>query len=184
MIEGNKILAVIPARGGSKRVPMKNLTLYKGKALIQWAMEHAVASKYIDKWLVSTDDPAIADHAKDHLLRRPDFLATDRASSESVLVHALYSLLPESYDYAVILQPTSPERIPEDIEKCIEVAVKFDGNSNLHGCMSYNEYGKRNGAVYVVNVKHFLATLSLDAAHHYIMPNERSVDIDYVWEFK
>ena len=184
MIEGKKVLAVIPARGGSKRVPMKNLTLYKGKGLIQWAMEHASNSKYIDKWVVSTEDDAIADHAGDHLLRRPDFLATDRASSESVLVHALYVLLPENYDFAVLLQPTSPERIPEDIEKCIEAATRLDGYASFHGCVSYNEHGKRNGAVYVVNVKHFLSTLSFDATHHYMMPMERSLDIDYVWEFK
>ena len=183
MIEGKKVLAVIPARGGSKRVPLKNIMLYKGKALIQWAMEHAVASQYIDKWVVSTEDRAIALHAGEHLLNRPDFLATDRASSESVLVHALYSLLPESYDFAVLLQPTSPERLPEDIERCIEIAVKLDGNSNLHGCVSYNEYGKRNGAVYVVKVKHFLATLSLDSTHHYMMPQSRSLDIDFPWDF-
>ena len=181
MIEGKKVLGVIPARGGSKRVPLKNLTLYKGKALIEWAMEHAKASKYIDMWVVSTEDRAIANHAEDHWLRRPEFLATDRASSESVLVHALYEV--PGYDFAVLLQPTSPERTPLDIERCIEIAVKLDGNSNLHGCVAYSELGKRNGAVYVVNVHHFLSTLSLDAAHHYIMPMSRSLDIDYAWDF-
>lgn len=182
MIEGKKVLAVIPARGGSKRVPMKNLTLYKGKALIQWAMEHAQGCQYIDRTVVSTDDNAIALDAGKYLLRRPAFLATDRATSESVLVHALYACT--GYDYAVLLQPTSPDRLPMDIERCIEIAVKMDGNTNLHGCVAYNEHGKRNGAVYVVNVEHFLSTLSLDAAHHYIMPMSRSRDIDYPWDFR
>lgn len=182
MINGKRVLAVIPARGGSKRVPMKNITLYKGKPLIQWAMEHAEASKHIDRYVVSTDAPEIADHAGKHLLERPDYLATDRASSESALVHALYAL--PGYDYAVILQPTSPERLPEDIDRCIEIAVEQEGMSGLHGCVSYSAWGRRNGAVYVANVKHFLATLSLDAAHHYEMPNERSLDIDYTWDFK
>ena len=182
MINGKKVLAVIPARGGSKRVPMKNVTLYKQKPLIRWAMEHAAASKYIDRYVVSTDAPEIADHAKGHLLERPDYLATDRASSESALVHALYSI--PGYDYAVILQPTSPERLPEDIDRCIEIAESQEANGQLHGCVSYSEWGKRNGAVYVANVKHFLATLSLDAANHYTMPNERSLDIDYTWDFK
>ena len=182
MIEGKKVLAVIPARGGSKRVPLKNLTLYKGKALIEWAMEHARAVKYFDRIVVSTDDKAIALHAGDLLLRRPDYLATDKATSESVLVHALYAC--EGYDFAALLQPTSPERLPLDIERCIEIAVKMDGHTNLHGCVAYNEYGKRNGAVYVVNVRHFLAMLSLDAAHHYMMPMSRSLDIDYAWDFK
>lgn len=181
VIEGKKVLAVIPARGGSKRVPQKNLTLYKGKALIEWAIEHAAGAQYIDRWVVSTDDKAIAAHAGEHLLQRPDFLATDRASSESALVHALYAL--PGYDFAILLQPTSPERLISDIERCIETAVKMDGYANLHGCVSYNDMGKRNGAVYVVNVRHFLATLSLDAAHHYIMPVSRSLDIDYPWQF-
>lgn len=182
MINGKKVLAIIPARGGSKRVPMKNITPYKGKPLIRWAMEHAEASKYIDRYVVSTDSPDIAKHAGAHLLERPDYLATDRASSESALVHALYAL--PVYDYAVILQPTSPERLPEDIDRCIEIAESLEGKNELHGCVSYSEWGKRNGAVYVANVRHFLATLSLDAANHYEMPNERSLDIDYLWDFK
>lgn len=181
MINGKSVLAVIPARGGSKRVPYKNITLYKGMGLIQWAMKHAKESQYIDEWLVSTEDETIAQHAGDRLLERPEFLATDRATSEAVLVHALYQRV--GYDFAVILQPTSPNRLPLDIDRCIEIAVNQDGKSNLHGCVSYSEWGKRNGAVYVVNVKHFLATLSLDAAHHYLMPNERSLDINFPWEF-
>lgn len=182
MIAGKRVLGVIPARGGSKRVQFKNLTLYKGKALIQWAMEHAAACKYLDHWVVSTECDAIAIHAGDHLLRRPDFLATDRASTESVLAHALYAL--PDYDLAVIIQPTSPNRLALDIERCIEIAEAQDGKSLLHGCVSYNEFGKRNGAVYVANVRHFLSTLSLDAAHHYVMPNERSLDIDNLWDFQ
>jgi len=182
MINGRTVLGIIPARGGSKRVPMKNITLYKGKGLITWAIEHARASQYIDRFVVSTDAPEIADHAKGFVLDRPAHLATDRASSESVLVHALYSI--PGFDFAVLIQPTSPNRLPLDIDRCIEIAEAQDGTNGLHGCVSYNEYGKRNGAVYVANVQHFLATLSLDAANHYIMPNERSLDIDYTWDFE
>ena len=183
MIRGKTVLAVIPARGGSRRVPMKNVTLYKGKSLLHWAIEHASACKYIDRTVVSTDDANIAQIAGELALNRPDFLATDRASTECVLVHALYALSGH-WDYAVILQPTSPNRLPVDIDRCIEIAEAHDGTEGLHGCVSYNEWGKRNGAVYVVNVKHFLATLSLDAANHYQMPNERSLDIDHPWDFK
>lgn len=180
MINGKSVLGVIPARGGSKRVPLKNLTLYKGSSLLVWAISHALKSQYLDKFVVSTEDEAIARYVPEHVLARPDYLATDRASVESVLVHALYQL--PNFDYAVILQPTSPNRLPEDIDRCIEIADT--PSVGLHGCVSYNEYGKRNGAVYVVDVKHFLATLSLDAAQHYEMPNERSLDIDYTWDFE
>lgn len=181
MINGKMVLGVIPARGGSKRVPHKNLKLYKGKSLVQWAMTHALLSKYLDDFVVSTDDAEISKQAGKCALQRPDFLATDRASSEAVLVHALYQMA--DYDYAVLLQPTSPNRLPLDIDRCIEIAETQNGKNGLHGCVSYNEWGKRNGAVYVVNVQHFLATLSLDAAQHYEMPNERSLDIDYLWDF-
>lgn len=182
MLEGRRILGVIPARGGSKRVPFKNLSMFRGKALIQWAMEHAAASQYIDRWVVSTEDSAIALHAGEHLLRRPAFLAEDRVPTEAVLLHALYAT--RGFDFAVLLQPTSPFRSAEDIDRCIEIAVQQHGNTGLTGCVSYNEYGKRNGAVFVCHVEHFLQFLSFDAAHHYTMPNERSLDINYPWDLK
>jgi N-acylneuraminate cytidylyltransferase len=145
-------------------------------------MEHAEASKYLDAWVVSTEDAAIAIHAKDHLLQRPAFLAEDKVPTEAVLVHALYTL--PGYDYAVVLQPTSPLRTIEDIDRCIEIAVEQHGASGLTGCVSYNEYGKRNGAVFVCHVEHFMQFLSFDAAHHYEMPNARSLDINYPWEMQ
>ena len=182
MLDGKRILAVIPARGGSKRVPFKNITMFKGKPLIQWAIEHAKEAKYLDYWVVSTEDKAIAIHAGENWLPRPDYLADDKVPTEAVIVHALYAL--PGYDYAVVLQPTSPLRSVEDIERCIEIAVEQDGSSGLTGCVSYNEFGKRNGAVYVCNVQHFMQFLSFDAANHYQMPNERSLDIDYPWDFK
>jgi N-acylneuraminate cytidylyltransferase len=145
-------------------------------------MEHAEASKYLDAWVVSTEDAAIAIHAKEHLLKRPAFLADDKVPTEAVLVHALYTL--PGFDYAVLLQPTSPLRTVEDIDRCIEIAVEQHGASGLTGCVSYNEYGKRNGAVFVCHCEHFLQFLSFDAAHHYEMPNARSLDINYPWEMQ
>ena len=182
MLEGRCILCLIPARGGSKRVPLKNITLFRGKALIAWALEHAKSSKYIDRIVVSTEDEAIAAHAGEFVLHRPAFLAEDRVPTEAVVVHALYTL--HGYDFCVVLQPTSPLRLPEDIDRCIEIAVKHHGEQGITGCVSYNEHGKRNGAVFVCHVQHFLQHLSFDAAHHYEMPNERSLDIDFPWDFK
>jgi len=172
---------VIPARGGSKRVPMKNVTLFRLKPLVQWAIEHAEASKYIDKTIVSTEDENIARIAGAYAFHRPAYLAEDRVPTEAVMVHALYAM--PGYDYAVLLQPTSPLRLPEDIDRCIEIAVGQHNAKHLTGCVSYNEWGKRNGAVFVCNVEHFLQFLSFDAAHHYEMPNDRSLDINYAWDF-
>jgi len=182
MLDGKRILGIIPARGGSKRVAFKNITMFRGKALIQWAMEHAKASKYLDNFVVSTEDNSIAIHAGKHLLRRPAFLAEDRVPTEAVVVHALYSL--PGYDYAAVLQPTSPLRLPEDIDRCIEIAVTKNGEHGYTGCVSYVNGSFRNGAVYVCNVEHFLQHLSFDAAHHYDMPPARSLDIDHNWQFQ
>ena len=182
MYKEKKILGVIPARGGSKRVPFKNITMFRGKALVDLAMEHAAESKYIDRFVVSTEDDQIALHAKDKLLRRPAFLAEDRVPTEAVMVHALYAI--PGHDFAVLLQPTSPLRTVEDIDRCIEIAVDHHGAQHITGCVSYNEFGKRNGAVFVCHVEHFLQFMSFDAAHHYEMPNERSLDINYAHDFK
>ena len=180
MLDGKSILCVIPARGGSRRLPFKNITLFRGKGLIQWAIEHAEGSKYLDRIVVSTEDQAIALHAGEYFLERPVFLAEDRVPTEAVLVHVLHQV-PE-YDFAVLLQPTSPLRTVEDIDRSIEIAVTQHGVSGLTGCVSYNEHGQRNGAVFVCNVQHFLQHLSFDAAHHYMMPNARSLDINYSWD--
>ena len=187
MLNEKKILAIIPARAGSKRIPLKNLTLYKvgGEvdSLLGWAVKHAKASKYVDHTVISSDlaqQCLDGPYAEPEWLPRPKSLAGDRTPTEAVIIHVLYSC--HGYDYAVILQPTSPLRLPQDIDRCIEIAVKQDGVNGLTGCVSYNPYGKRNGAVYVINVEHFLEFLSLDAAHHYEMPMERSLDIDYQWE--
>ena len=188
MLNGKRILAVIPARGGSKRVPMKNMTIFKingiYKSLVEWAIDHAMGSKHIDHWVLSTDDSSIGasalKHGNHHLLERPPYLAEDKSPTEGVMAHALYSM--PGYDYAVLLQPTSPLRLPEDIDNCIEIAVNKHGENGLTGCVSYLEH-RRNGAVYVCHAEHFLQMLSFDAAHHYQMPEERSLDIDHPWQF-
>ena len=153
-------------------------------SLLGWAVKHAKACKYIDHTVISSDLPQqghSGTHAEPEWLNRPAYLAGDKTPTEAVINHVLYAC--PGYDYAVILQPTSPLRSVNDIERCIEIAVVHHGVDGLTGCVSYNPYGKRNGAVYVVNVLHFMEFLSLDAAHHYEMPMERSLDIDYPEDF-
>lgn len=172
---------MIPARGGSKRVAHKNLRVFRGKSLLDWAMAHADGSKHIDHWVVSTEDKEIARLAGRRAIARPAYLAGDKTPTEGVLVHALYTL--PGYDFAVLLQPTSPMRTVEDIDRCIEIAIDSHEKYGITGCVSYNPWGKRNGAVYVCQVEHFLQFLSLDASHHYEMDVARSLDIDYDWDF-
>lgn len=181
MIHGQSVLAVIPARGGSKRVPRKNLKSYCGKSLLAWAVETALPSKYIDQLCVSSDDPAILEAAawlKAKPLPRPDWLATDKAQPEGVLIHTLYTF--KWADWVVLLQPTSPLRTTADIDGCIERA---QGGS---GCITFNEHGSRNGAVYVARSTDLIARVEFhrDILDQFlIMPNDRSLDIDYAADF-
>ena len=92
---------MIPARGGSKRVPFKNITLFRGKPLIQWTLEQAAASKYIDRFVVSTEDAAISKHAGENILWRPDWLPGDKGPTEAGVLPAPYSL--PGFDYALVL---------------------------------------------------------------------------------
>ncbi|MDN3614788.1 cytidylyltransferase domain-containing protein [Vibrio gallaecicus] len=111
-----KILAIVPARGGSKRLPRKNIKVLNGKPLIQWSIESALGNKDISKVMVSTDCQEIADIAlqagAEVPFIRPDSLATDTSSSSDVVRHALdyYKEKGEVFDFVLLLQPTSPIR--------------------------------------------------------------------------
>lgn len=121
MIHSKKILAVIPARGGSKTIPKKNIKIINGKPLLVWSVSAAKGSKYIDKIIVSTDDQEIANIAKlagSEVLDRPKKYATDKASTISVLQHAIQKI--PGYEVVVLLQPTSPLRTGKLIDEAIE----------------------------------------------------------------
>lgn len=175
MIKGQVVLAVIPARGGSKRCPRKNIRDYKGKSLIAWALEAARDSKYIDEIIVSTEDDEIRRMACDLgavVQVRPNELATDDASNEDVMRYVLQS---HPADWIVLLQPTSPQRTSQHIDECLERAQMG------HGCISYNRKGgMKNGAVYVATAE-WLAKHDFSHAGlmRYVMEPEVSLDIDY-----
>ena len=124
MYRGKKVLAVIPARGGSKRLPNKNILSLKGKPLISWTIEEANKSKYIDKVIVSTDSQEITEISKefnaDVPFVRPEYLSNDSANSISVIKHAI-EFYKNKYAYVVLLQPTSPLRKVTDIDNSIEL---------------------------------------------------------------
>lgn len=127
MIGGNKVIALIPARGGSKGLPGKNTREMCGKPLIAWSIEKARRSKYLDTILVSTDDEDIAGVAQRYgayvPFLRPAEFATDEAPTHAVVVHALWYMKEKDgkeFDIVVLLEPTSPLREDEDIDRMLE----------------------------------------------------------------
>ena len=116
MLNGKRVLGLIPARGGSKRLPKKNVLNLDGKPLIAWTIEAGQKSAVIDDVVVSTDDKEIhlvsERFGADRIIERPVKLATDDATSTDVLLHAIDNLSRqgEFYRYVAYLQPTSPLR--------------------------------------------------------------------------
>lgn len=132
MLNDKKIMAFIPARGGSKRLPRKNVLPLAGKPLINWSIEAGKKSQYIDRVFVSTDDKEIADVAcqLDAELPelRPAELASDTAKTEDVLLYSLEKFAPD-VDVVVLLQPTSPLRTAEHIDEALELFMEQEAFS-------------------------------------------------------
>ncbi len=127
MISGKSVLAIIPARGGSKGLPGKNIRLMCGKPLIAWSIEKAKKSKYLDMILVTTDSQEIADVSRNfgaHVpFLRPAELASDKSTTYDAIRHALDFLKDKegaTFDYIVLLEPTSPLREDEDIDRMLD----------------------------------------------------------------
>ncbi len=118
----NRFLAIIPARGGSKRLPQKNILDLCGKPLISWSIEAALKSKYISKVVVSSDDEEILNISSNFgadIIKRPYELANDTATTFDAIKHTIDNL--EEYEYVVLLQPTSPLRNEKHINEAIEL---------------------------------------------------------------
>ena len=131
MYKGKKILAIIPARGGSKGIIKKNIKLLGNKPLIAWTIEEAKKSKYIDRLILSSDDQEIIEIARKWHCEvpfvRPEELARDDTPSIDTLIHAI-NIIPEKYDYVCMLQPTSPLRKAEDIDGSIQKCIIMNSN--------------------------------------------------------
>jgi CMP-N,N'-diacetyllegionaminic acid synthase len=216
------ILAIIPARGGSRGIPRKNVRLLCGKPLIAYTIEAALSSKLIDRVVVSTEDEKIADVSKKYgaeIISRPQELAQDDTPSLPVYQHTIrYLEKTEGYrpEIIVILQPTSPLRIVEDIDRIIEVFLEAKYDSIVSVCeveypphWMYTLEGNRlkpvikdgenvirrqdapkvyrlNGAMYVTTRDIIMKenrVLGRDTKA-YIMPLERSIDINTEPDFK
>jgi len=134
MIEDLKVLALIPARGGSKGIPQKNIISLAGKPLIAWTIEAAKRSQYIDRLVLSSDCSNIQAVAREYgcgvPFNRPAELATDEASTMDVVLDTLKRIT--GYDILVLLQTTSPLRLAADIDGCLEALIE----SKAPACVS------------------------------------------------
>lgn len=125
MIDNKKVLAIIPARGGSKGIKKKNIKEIQGKPLIAYTIDAARQSEYIDKIVVSTEDEEIARIAENYHASvpflRPKELATDEAKTIDCIMYTINRLASsnETYDILLLLQPTSPLRTSEDIDQAL-----------------------------------------------------------------
>lgn len=132
-----KVLAIIPARGGSKGIPKKNLVNFRGKPLMQWSIDAAKKSKHITDIVVTSDDFEILEYAGKSeeviCLKRPIELAKDHSRTEPVLVHVLENLR-KKYDFLILLQPTSPLRTAEDIDNSFLSLLNSKANALISVC--------------------------------------------------
>lgn len=146
MKKGKRILAIVLARGGSKGIPRKNIYPVLGRPLIEYTISEAKKSNYIDKIIVSTDDIEIAEIVEKYGIKvpflRPKELAEDTTSSEDAILHAINWLESngEEYDIVILLQPTSPLRRKDHIDRAI---IEFLNDE------------KANSLISVTNVKQF-----------------------------
>ena len=136
MFRGKRVLGVIPARGGSKGIPNKNLQKIGGNSLVQWALGTAHRCPALDRVIVSSDSPAVIRIANRYghyaPFVRPAELATDSAPSLPVFQHALKWVEAEDecrYDCLVVLEPPCPFRLPQHIEQGLELAVSSGASS-------------------------------------------------------
>lgn len=135
MINGKSVIAIIPARAGSKGLPGKNIKPLCGKPLIAWSIEAGLASRYIDEVMVSTDSEEIAEVAREFgaavPFLRPAVLASDTATTFDAVKHAIDYYVSEKrqqFDCIVLLEPTSPLRERSDLDQMIEKIASMDSD--------------------------------------------------------
>jgi len=179
LIEKKSVLAVILARGGSKRLINKNILNLAGKPLIQWTIEAGLNSKYIDELIVSSDNKKILEISKEigaKIQQRPIELSDDQTTSYQSIEYVINSI-EKNYDYVILLQPTSPFRNEKHIDQSLELLIskkadgiisvcksKYDKSiiitlpkngdmsnfyENIHSNNKVEDYYQLNGAIYI-----------------------------------
>lgn len=210
MIELASTLAIVPARAGSKRLPGKNLRLLGGKPMIAWTLEAALASKSINAVCVTSDDEDVLALARSmgvqHIVHRPVELASDTATSEDVVLHALDAC--GAHSRLCLLQPTSPLRMIEDIDGALALqqrvvrpvvsvcetthplawCVGLDADDSLQAIDAPlpTPAFEFNGAIYVIDIDAFRNNpcFTPSGTRAFRMPRNRSIDVDTLFDFR
>ncbi len=222
MLHNRRIIAIIPARSGSKGLPDKNIRLLNGKPLMAYSIIQAREAGVIDEVFLSTDSKEYADIAIQYGANVPflrsDELASDSASTWDCVKEALsrYQALGKNYDIFVVLQPTSPLRTAEDILGALNQMIHTNADSVVSVCETDHSplwcntlpenkslkgfirkeimaearqelpaFYRLNGAIYAVSTSCFLRSANIYDGNSfaYIMPRDRSVDIDTLFDF-
>ena len=186
MILKKKIIAIILARSGSKRLKFKNIKIFNGKPLFVWSMISAYKSKYIDQIYLSTDSKKINELVnkngfKSNQLRNKK-LSLDQTSSSEVIFDIL-SKIQTKFDYFILLQPTSPLRSIRDID----FAIKKTIHNNYNSLISVNSINNKvNGAIYIQKINYFMKNKKFKYKNTFLykMPQQRSIDIDTKEDFE
>lgn len=204
------IVAIVPARGGSKGIPKKNIKLLAGKPLLAYTIEAAFNSKYINRVVVSTDDDKIANVAREYgaeIVKRPAELATDEATSESAIIHAI-NQLGDDVEYIAFIQATSPLLKSSIIDEAIEKLMDSRYDSVITLERDYGYYGeiidgyyhgfrkkrerrqdmipwfRDNGALYCAHKNIFLQNRRMgDRVGVVEMSQEDSIETDTLFDF-
>jgi len=135
-LKKTKLLAFIPARGGSKRLPGKNMLPIGGHPLVYWSIKAALESRYVDEVIVSSDDPdvlALAENMNVTAIKRPLEIAGDKAKTFDAIVHAVEQLA-EMPTYILLLQPTSPLRTSRHIDEAVEMLQEKNADAVISVC--------------------------------------------------
>jgi N-acylneuraminate cytidylyltransferase/CMP-N,N'-diacetyllegionaminic acid synthase len=219
-----EVLAVVPARGGSKALPRKNLAMFGGRPLIAWTISAALGSQTITRTVVTTDDAEIANVAREYGAQvpflRPPELAEDDTTGIAPILHAIRWLeVAEQYRPQIVinLQPTSPLRTSRDIDMALALLASngvdavvsvsaaadhpfwmktVDSDGLMHNFLPQQSGVSRrqdlppiyalNGAIYLAYREVILRNESwyTDRTAAYIMPRERSIDIDTLLDLR
>lgn len=185
MYEGKKFLAIIPSRLGSTRLKDKNIKIFNGKPLFVWSYLSAKKSKYLDKIIISTESKKVLNIARNYGYKlknlRKKTLSQSHTSSNDVILDVIKNY--RTFDYFVLLQPTSPLRTNLDIDNSIKKII--DKKKRI----LISTKGKTktlNGAIYISNIKSFIKNRNFKSKNkiYFTMPISRSIDIDYLKDFK
>jgi CMP-N-acetylneuraminic acid synthetase len=211
LFNNKRIVAIIPARSGSKRLPNKNIKVFNGRPLLYWSIAAAKKVKIIDKIYVSTDSLKIKKIATKFgalvPFLRPKVYATGKSPSEKLILHTLKNLN-DKIDYVILLQPTSPLRNYKDVESSLKYTIKKAINSlvSVSNLSDYKlnllensskkmkmmnkkkvaQFKYINGSIYILKVSNFLIKQKIvsSSTKFFETNKNESIDIDTKLDFE